>query len=462
MRTAETPSFGPDWPARYERACRDALETAFARIPAYRDWRPFDPGPDTPTRERYQRLPLLGKDDLRRHHAQDFALPECNVAEALAAGTIEFVRTNGTSSEAVETVWWQPWWDASEASSWRLNAHTASLDLGDHPEALLASALSVGRCSDREDLSMLERTSGRFLYLNEKSTPLLWSDVLMDRMLRELGLFQPTVLEANPSYLARLALHAIRKGVGVFQPRVVILTYEMPSAIHLRLIQALFPGAIASSYGTTESAYVFMQCEHGRFHQNTQSCHVDFIPLRVRDGCLPIGRLVVTTFGNPWRYLLRFMSGDLGRLALSPCPCGRKAGLVLQRIEGREQCMTVDSEGNMVTEAELDESLSRLGSIVDYQVVQRRPDHVCCHVVPTASASTSSVASDVEDVLKMLYGTKAEISVQAVGDIPPTVSGKYRRVISHCCISASASPPAASSNRIQLRTERTARINLHT
>ncbi len=45
--------------------------------------------------------------------------------------------------------------------------------------------------------------------------------------------------------------------------------------------------------------------------------------------------------------------GDLGRLADS-CPCGRRDGLILERLEGRVKHCTVLPDGGMVTPAELD------------------------------------------------------------------------------------------------------------
>jgi phenylacetate-CoA ligase len=251
----------------------------------------------------------------------------------------------------------------------------------------------------------------------------------MDRMLHEMEAFAPTLLEANPSYLARLSHHALLGGLRVFQPKAVILTYELPSAIHRRLIQRVFRCPVVSSYGTTESGYVFMQCEHGRLHQNTRFCHVDFVPVDGNTGGNPLGRLVVTTFRNPWRMLLRFVTGDLGRLDAEPCPCGRREGLVLRRIEGREHNVTMSAAAKIITEAEVDDSLSAVEGILDYQVFCRRGGPVSCHVVPTGCTSLSEVLSSAEKSLELLYGPSEEARVNAVAEIPPTVSGKYRRII---------------------------------
>ena len=258
-----------------------------------------------------------------------------DLASALARGEVELVKTSGSTSDAVTNVWCQEWWDASEASSWKLHAATASARLGDHREAILASPRCVGFASEVGYLTMEQRTLWHYLFLTEKADPAQWSPILCDRMIEELGRFEPTVLEANPSFLSVLCRHAIKHNRRVYRPAVVTLTYENPSLIHLRHVRRVFQCPVVSSYGATESGYVFMQCEAGRLHQNVDHCHVDFQPLADRHGGPMVGRILVSTFNNPWRALIRFDMGDLVRLAAEPCPCGRHEGLTLDAIEGR-------------------------------------------------------------------------------------------------------------------------------
>jgi phenylacetate-CoA ligase len=111
---------------------------------------------------------------------------------------------------------------------------------------------------------MEQRTLGRFLFLSERSDPSSWSSDLMDRMVEELNAFEPVVLEANPSFLARLSRHILRQRRHVHSPALIVLTYENPSVLHRRQIRRVFDAPIASSYGATEAGYVFMECEAGR------------------------------------------------------------------------------------------------------------------------------------------------------------------------------------------------------
>ena len=247
--------------AEYRDCARKTLEAALNGIPAYRPWRALDPGPGFPIEARYAAMPALTKKDIRAHTPQDFATANRDVRSGLESGEISLVKTSGSIDISVTNIWHQGWWDASERASWRLNSHASRLATGSHLEAILANPMNVGIISDDVDLPLEKRRLARFLYLNEKSYPTKWTPSLMDRMLAELDIFKPAILEANPSLLARLCRYAAANDKTAYQPGLIVFTYEYPTTLHFRQIRRVFKSPFASSYGTTETGYVFMQCE---------------------------------------------------------------------------------------------------------------------------------------------------------------------------------------------------------
>ena len=265
--------------AHYPQRCGEALDEALYSTEAYDAWRALDPGCDLPVFSRFAALPALSKRELRACGPQGFVPHGRDIAEGLAAREIELVATSGATGDQVTNVWYQPWWNASEAASWQLNAHARAVATGAHREAILTSPWCAGFPCEEAYLTMEQRTLGRFLFLSERSDPSSWSSDLMDRMVQELNVFEPVVLEANPSFLARLSRHIVSRCLHVRSPALIVLTYENPSVLHRRQISWAFDAPIASSYGATEAGYVFMECEAGRLHQVTTSCHVDFLAL---------------------------------------------------------------------------------------------------------------------------------------------------------------------------------------
>lgn len=411
------------YPAGYVDRCHDELTAALESVPAYASWRPMDPGPAAGLPARYAAFPAITKRELREFFPDGFVRPGLDREAALRRGEIEYVHTSGTTDERVTTLWNQAWWDASERASWTLNRHAAAAATGRHREAILTSPLNTGVRSDSGPLPMASRRLDRFLYLNE--VPLLpdWDERLMDRIVAELAEFQPAVLEANPSYLARLSRHIARQGLSVYQPPLIVLTYEFPSRVLLRQIRRAFQSPVASSYGSTETGYVFMQCEAGGYHQNTAFCHVDFVPWKAEHGGPELGQILVTPFGNPWCALFRFNIGDLVQVApAGSCPCGRKEGLTVRQLEGRAADVTWTADGRPVTVNRLDKALSRVEDLAAYQLRQDAAGR--CRLLAVGGRER-----DLADALRELYGPGAEIAISPVEAIPPELSGKHRLAI---------------------------------
>jgi phenylacetate-CoA ligase len=419
--------------SRYEERCRRVLTLALERTALYERWRPLDPGPSRPLDERFAALPVTTKDDIRAHFPRGLVPRGMDLDAALARGELSFVRTSGTADEALENLWNQAWWDGSERASWTLNAHAAAAADGAHPEAILASALSVGPRSDGPPIPLKDRMLGRFLFLNEHGRADAWPVGHEARILSELDSYRPTVLEANPSLLARVCRWAHAAGVRPRQPELITLTYEYPSELHLRAIRRVFGCPVASSYGSTETGYVFMECEHGRLHQNAATCRVDMLPLPGGPGgrVVPpggLGRIVATTLGNDWFPLLRFEVGDVGRVAEGPCPCGRSFGVTLSAVEGRLKSLCRAADGSPVTHRRIDLAMASVDSVAQYRVDQPGPDEARCAVVAEPGAGRG-VEAGVRDALAALFGAGVRVDVRSVPSLAPEASGKFLLVL---------------------------------
>jgi len=409
----------------YEHQCLETLETALGSTPMYESWKSFDPGERYGVDIRYHSLPVLNKDDIRAYFPHGVIPRGLNLDDALARGEVSFVHTSGTEDEALENIWNQPWWDASERASWELNSVSKKVATGLHREAILASALSVGPRSENGPIALERRMLGRFLFLNEFWTTAEWPEGHERRIIKELADYQPAVFEANPSLLARLARFAWRTGMAVYQPPIIILTYEFPSALQLRAIRRVFKLPIASSYGSTEAGYVFMECEHGRFHQNFEFCRVDFAPITDSRGThADVGRIFSTTFGNKWFPLIRFDIGDIARLASGPCPCGRNFGLTLSAIEGRLKSLCVAEDGRFITHREMDDALACVDGLEQYRLVQETRKKVRLDLV-SEDGQGKRMAQDAADILHGVFGQHVDIAVSEVRTLLPEKSGKF-------------------------------------
>lgn len=413
-----------NYPESFQQRSLHTLETALQTAIAYQPWQELDPGPGVSLDQRYDALPELSKQMIRDHFPWGLVPNHRDVREGLLSEAIEYTFTSGTTGDRVVNIWDQDWWDRSEASAWQLNAHLAKLTYPQR-EAKLASSLNVG-ISCEEDLPLSSRLVGNRLYLNEKINMVQWMPRHYRRMAEELQLFKPVIIETNPSLLAHLAYWALDEGVKLFTPRVIVFTYEFISQIHLAPIRKLFSCPLISSYGTTETGFVLEECEAGHLHQNLPFCRIDFYPLKDRYGGPELGRMLVTTFDNPWNTVIRFDTGDLIRLyPTGICSCGRSEGMIVQRIEGRLTNSTFTTKGELVTTWDVDQALATLEGLRDYHMEQQTENLYQLEIMLAPGAG--DLLQETGIILQNLYGHDARFDIRVVEQILPGPAGKFRR-----------------------------------
>lgn len=414
------------YPPDYEDRYLSLLDKAFTHVPLYRQWQQALPSQLDSWTANLDGLPVLTKADMRTQFPLGL-MPDWQSLDAgLRSEAIEYTFTSGTTAEKVVNIWDQDWWNRSEVASWKLNSKLAALSYP-QKQAKLASSLNVG-INCEEDLPFSHRVLGNTLYLNEKTSVLQWQPRHLKRMIDELNDFQPVILEANPSLLARLAYWAVDHQMSVFSPQSIIFTFEFPSAIHLAAIQQVFSSNLVSSYGTTETGFVMEQCEHGLMHQNTDFCRIDFVPLKPEHGGPQLGRIFVTTFDNPWNWIIRFDVGDLVRLhGDGSCQCGRSQGMIVEAVEGRVGNVMFATDGRLVTTKELDDNLAQIGFVRDYHLAQQSRSEYLLEVTLAPDAEHNSTKDRLLAGLQSVFGYDGSYDIQIVADILPGPAGKYRR-----------------------------------
>jgi phenylacetate-coenzyme A ligase PaaK-like adenylate-forming protein len=404
----------------YDRKSARLLDRALADVPFYRNnWKRFDIGAERTADERYAAMPVLTKDDMRRSFPNGLVPDGADVERGLRDDEIEYSFTSGTTGEKVVNLWNQKWWHASEMASWKQNPNLKKLGYPPR-QATLASSLNVG-ISCEEDLPTDHRVMGNLLYLNEKANIMCWKDFHMERIARELNEYRPTVLEANPSLLARCCWYWLDHGINVYSPDVITFTYELPSLVSLAAIRRVFSSPMVSSYGTTETGFVMDSGEDGKFYQNTEYCRIDFMPLKKQYGGPELGRIAVSTFGNPWAFILRFDVGDIVRIRSGQ---EQGAGFVAEAIEGRASNATFTVSGGLVTTAMADRAMSGIPGIRDYNLSQTARDSYELRL--RLGGSEDAAVAEGKRILGELYGG-GNFTVTAVKDLLPGPSGKYRR-----------------------------------
>ena len=187
---------------------------------------------------------------------------------------------------------------------------------------------------------------------------------------RQLARLRPDVVVGFPVQILAIAQTAVHHSLDLGTIRAVLLCSDyIPESLSARL-RATLDCAVFTHYGTVETGLGGgVDClAHMGAHLREHDLYFEVIDHHTA-GPLPPGQwgeLVVTTLNRTGMPLIRYRTGDLGRLLPGPCLCGSHIRR-LDKVRGRiDQIRTLRS-GKRLALAELDELLFALPGLLDFQ-----------------------------------------------------------------------------------------------
>ncbi len=249
----------------------------------------------------------------------------------------------------------------------------------------------------------------------------------MDGYLELIQRCQPVCLFGYPSSLAFLVEHARQRDhkLSLRKLRAVFVTGEICLPHQREALSAYFDVPVADGYGARDAGFIAHQCPQGRMHVTAENVLVEI----VQDGRLmPVeefGEIVVThldAFGMP---LIRYRTGDRGRLLPGRCACGR--GLPLMDVVcGRTTDFLVLPDGTVKHALSLIYPLREIAGIRQFRATQHEDYSVTVELVPEECAAVSSL--DIVQAVRPVLGEAVSVEVRLVREIPASPSGKFRYV----------------------------------
>ncbi|MFQ5413045.1 MAG: phenylacetate--CoA ligase family protein [Phycisphaerae bacterium] len=365
--------------------------------------------------EMLARLPLLDKCTIRRH-----------VAAMLwhdAPGGLHACSTGGSTGAPLRFFTDR----ARQACDQAARARTHrwfGVDVGDRELYLWGSPIELGR-SDR-----LKRARDR-LFNHRLLSAFAMSPEHMDGYLDALERFRPSCLFGYPSSVAMLVAHARQRGrrLRLRGLRAVFVTGEVCYAHDRDAIASYFGVPVADGYGSREAGFIAHECAEGNMHIMAEHVVVEIMR---RGRPVPPGEpgeIVVTHLGAHGMPLIRYRTGDMGRLKPGRCPCGR--GLpMMDVVEGRTTDYLYFPDGTARHALSVIYALRDVAGVGRFRVTQGADYGVTVEVVPDRHAGRvvrQAVSRRVRDVL----GSDVALRVWLVDELRVSGSGKYRHVVSH-------------------------------
>ena len=247
--------------------------------------------------------------------------------------------------------------------------------------------------------------------------------------------FRPQVMVAYANGAGALARFVNDRGLRDWAPIPVLTGAERLLPHDRAAIEQAF-GPAFDTYGCREVMMIGSECEaHDGMHTAMENLIVELI-VREPDGAVRAarpgesGEVVVTDLHNLACPMIRYVTGDVAvARGDARCACGR--GLVrIGPIEGRVTETLHDGQGRPVSGLVFNIVLGVIGGFAKaFQVVQRRDRSVVFKVVPfQGDVVPPREAKIIRDYVEK-YLPGVPITIEVVGDIPPTAAGKRHPVV---------------------------------
>ncbi|MGH7294632.1 MAG: AMP-binding protein [Polyangiaceae bacterium] len=246
-------------------------------------------------------------------------------------------------------------------------------------------------------------------------TPGEWPGV--DAPARFFAELAPALLTGDPVAFAELMGRGVRA-----RPRALVTTAVAMGAVLRARLEAWFAAPVIDWYSLTETGPIGYACARGDggYHVLPHDLFVEVVDA-AGDPVAPgkRGEIAVTGGRNPFLPLLRYRTGDWGRVDLAPCACGDPMPRIVE-LEGRAPVVLRAATGRAVNPVDVSGVL-REHPIVQHELVQRADGS--CELALRGVAGEPLDAASVERDLRALFG-----DVRLTVRLDPTLGDRTGKV----------------------------------
>lgn len=274
-----------------------------------------------------------------------------------------------------------------------------------------------------------------FLYNRELQQCYYLPEERLRQITERINRSRPRLIWSFRDGIDAVANYILREGVSVHAPAAVVLG---GSTIHPELVkrvESAFDAPAINFYGSREVGDVACQClDQEGLHIASNSRLVEAVDDRGSPVVGETGELVITVLNNLTMPFIRYRIGDRGRIAVSPCSCGRGFPVV-DEVSGRMVEVFVNRKGDRIDPLFFT-SMFRLtyspGVVNRFQVVQNDYDHLTITIALEPGLTVEQVRPSLSQLagrIRKAMGENCTVEFQFVDEIPLTQSGKHEYVV---------------------------------
>ena len=127
--------------------------------------------------------------------------------------------------------------------------------------------------------------------------------------------------------------------------------------------------------------------------------------------------------------IIRYETNDLGALSKKICACGRKH-IKIKELFGRKDDVIVTPDGKRLSGLLLSRPFKKVEEeVTEAQYVQKTKDVLIINFVPTQKYTNDTERMLKNEIIKFV-GNKINLKFNKVDNIPKTMRGKFRFILS--------------------------------
>ncbi len=330
---------------------------------------------------------------------------------------IEYATTSGTTSNRMEIIRPKGWWQEEYKRTYQNNVLLKEYLENQYKKAIFTTAQCSNLICFMDKLPMEKRIIGNTLYVNSTFNPWTWTKEDIKQITKELNLFKPYYLDADPIYLAiyLLLYNKYKIQEKLYIPKVITLSYEYVNKNIRNYIEECYKTTVLNLYGTTEFGYVFIE-ENGKMKLCPDLIDVRLEPIDLNND---IYSIIIDSCKNEYMPLINYRVGDMIQATKDEYNNFSK-NKIISRMAGREK----DYNKIKLPVTIIDDIFNKYKDILVYQLQYVSENKL---IIRYETKNFENLSKEDEDKL-LLDISKLNIGepqIKHVQAISPERSGKF-------------------------------------
>ncbi|MBQ0088949.1 MAG: phenylacetate--CoA ligase family protein [Prevotellaceae bacterium] len=268
------------------------------------------------------------------------------------------------------------------------------------------------------------------------------TDEAMQAHYEALMRYKPKVIRGYPSAIVYLAYYIERNNLSVCPLRCILTTAEILLPKYRETIERVFKCKVYDEYGAGDGGIKSHECElQNGLHISEEQCIIEIAD--AKGNLLPdgeIGYVLSTNLNNYVFPFVRYQVGDMAKMKMAQCTCGR-ASRCIDQIIGRVGKLIYNKQGVPVSSVIIDnmffincdyhdlQHCVVYNKMDKFQLRQDKNGDIKIFIKPQKKDEDIHTFDYVVDNVSRHF-VGSEVSLEFVDDIPPMPSGKEDYCIS--------------------------------